>query len=218
MTNRKQHWENVYRNKSPVEVSWYQESPALSLRLIKAAATKLSDPLIDVGGGASLLVDELCAAGYSDISVLDVSAASLEIAKKRLAGKACDVQWLEQDITAFNPPKTYALWHDRAVFHFLTDPDDRKKYVSILKKALKPGGQAVIMAFAIDGPQKCSGLDVVRYDSHKLIEALGPGFGLAETGDETHLTPTGNRQKFAYFRLIYTPKTPGYANSKKSSH
>ena len=202
MSDRKQHWENVYRNKTPREVSWYQENPALSLRLIGNAGVELTDPIIDVGGGASGLVDKLCEAGYSDISVLDVSATALEHAKKRLADKALLVQWLEQDITTFTPPRPYALWHDRAVFHFLTDPEDRKSYVAILKKALQPGGQLIIMAFAIDGPLKCSGLDIVQYDSNRLMAALGAGFELAETGHETHITPAGNQQKFNYFRLI----------------
>lgn len=205
MPDRKQHWENVYLGKSPAEVSWFQENPALSLKLIADAATGLTAPVIDVGGGASRLVDELCAAGYTDISVLDVSAAALNHAKQRLADKSSNVQWLEQDVTTFKPPKQYALWHDRAVFHFLTDPGDRKKYVATLKKALKPGGQVIIMAFAIDGPLKCSGLDIVQYDSNKLIEALGPGFEQVETGYETHITPAGKQQNFAYFRLIHTP-------------
>lgn len=212
MSDRKQHWENVYRSKSPREVSWYQESPALSMRLIGDADIELDAPIIDVGGGASGLVDNLCAAGYSDISVLDVSAAALNHAKKRLAGKACFVQWLEQDIIAFVPPQQYALWHDRAVFHFLTDPEERKAYVAIVKQALKPGGQLVIMAFAIDGPLKCSGLDIVQYDVNKLMTTLGSGFELAETGHETHITPAGNQQKFAYFRLILTADTPNDEN------
>jgi len=208
MPDRKQHWENVYRSKSPWEVSWYQESPALSLRLIGDAEMELTAPIIDIGGGASGLVDQLCAAGYSDISVLDVSAAALNHAKKRLAGKACFVRWLEQDVIAFAPLKQYALWHDRAVFHFLTEAEERETYVAILKKALKPGGQLIMMTFAIDGPPKCSGLDIVQYDSNTLMAALGPGFELVETGHETHITPAGNQQKFAYFRLIRTPDTP----------
>lgn len=208
MPDRKKHWENVYQCKSPLEVSWFQENPALSLRLIKAAAVDLAAPVIDVGGGASLLVDKLCATGYRDISVLDVSAAALNHAKQRLADKPCNVQWLEQDITAFTPPRQYALWHDRAVFHFLTDPDDRKKYIATLKKALKPGGQVIIMAFAIDGPLKCSGLDIVQYDSNTLMTTLGPGFELLEKGHETHMTPAGNQQKFAYFRLNRVPDEP----------
>lgn len=207
MTERTQHWENIYRSKSPQKVSWYQENPALSLRLIADADIGLDASIIDVGGGASKLVDELCAAGYSDISVLDISGAALNHAKKRLADKACFVQWLKQDITAFTPPRHYALWHDRAVFHFLTEIEDREKYIAVLKKALKPGGHLIIMAFAIDGPLKCSGLDIVQYDPDKLMNELGAGFELLETGHENHLTPAGSQQKFAYFRLIRIPDT-----------
>jgi SAM-dependent methyltransferase len=206
MTDRKNHWERVYRDKSPLEVSWFQENPALSLRLIKKTRIALDAPIIDVGGGASLLVDRLCEAGYSDIGVLDVSASALAHAKNRLADKTCAVNWYEADVTGFKPPKRFALWHDRAVFHFLTSGADRDSYVSVLKKALKPGGHLIMMAFAIDGPVKCSGLDIVQYDADKMKSTLGPGFELVETGHEMHITPTGNQQKFAYFRFTKSPE------------
>jgi len=205
MTDRKNHWENVYQNKSPLEVSWFQADPALSLRLIADTRIALDAPIIDVGGGTSLLVDQLCEEGHTDIGVLDVSASALAHAKDRLADKACDVQWYESDVTCFKPPRQFALWHDRAVFHFLTSADDRSNYVNVLNQALEPGGHLIIMTFAIDGPVKCSGLDIVQYDADKMKSTLGPGFGLVETGYETHNTPAGNQQKFAYFRFTKSP-------------
>ncbi len=206
MSDRKEHWENVYRNKSPHEVSWYQEDPALSLRLIRSTRVALDAPIIDVGGGASLLVEKLCAEAYTNIGVLDISANALAHAKERLAEKTCRVHWYEEDVTRFKPPQRFALWHDRAVFHFLTAEADRNSYVSVLRQVLKPGGHVIIMAFAINGPLKCSGLDIVQYDADKLMKTLGPGFELIETGHETHTTPAGGQQKFAYFHLIYSPE------------
>jgi SAM-dependent methyltransferase len=217
MSDRKEHWENVYRNKSPDEVSWYQQEPTLSLQLIGSVPLPLDAPIIDVGGGASTLVDKLWDEGFTNISVLDVSGCALAHARDRLAAKlavkmaaglvdgADAMQWFEEDVTCFNPPRRFALWHDRAVFHFLTDKADRDSYVSVLKQALEPGGHLIIMTFAIDGPLKCSGLEIVRYDADKLKTALGPGFELEETGHETHKTPSGGQQKFAYFRFTFTP-------------
>jgi len=204
MIDRKLHWEKVYSNSSPSRVSWYQEEPTLSLQLIQNTQLALDAPIIDVGGGASKLVDELCNEGYSNVAVLDVSAQALKHARERLEGKANAVEWYEADVTKFKPPHQFALWHDRAVFHFLTTRDDREKYVGVVKQALQTGGHLIIMAFAIGGPQKCSGLDIVQYDADKLTKELGPGFKLVETGHETHLTPAGNQQKFAYFRLEKT--------------
>ena len=206
MTDRKSHWEKVYRDKSPLEVSWFQREPALSLRLIADSRIALDAPVIDIGGGASLLVDRLCEKGFIDIGVLDVSASALASVKDRLEGKACGVQWYETDVTTFIPPKQFALWHDRAVFHFLTSETDRNSYVSVLRQALKPGGSLIIMTFAIDGPVKCSGLDIVQYDADKMKTVLGSDFGLDESGHEIHITPTGGQQKFAWFRFSRTPE------------
>lgn len=205
MMDRKTHWENVYAKSSYLRVSWYQEEPALSLQLIRSTQISLDAPIIDVGGGASLLVDRLCDAGYSNLAVLDVSAQALAHAKASLGSKVSDVQWFEADVTQFNPPHRFSLWHDRAVFHFLTDQADRDQYVGVLNQALKPGGHLIIMAFAIGGPEKCSGLDIVQYDADKLSAELGPGFELVETGYEIHQTPAGKQQKFAYFRFQKTP-------------
>lgn len=205
MADRKNHWDRVYRDKSPLEMSWFQQEPALSLRLISDTGIAPDAPIIDVGGGASLLVDRLCERGYTDVGVLDVSASALAHAKDRLSGKAHDVQWFEADVTTFRPPKRFALWHDRAVFHFLTSEEDRKRYVSVLNQALEPGGHLVIMTFAVNGPKKCSGLDIVQYDVGKIEAVLGRNFELAETGHETHITPADNQQEFVWFRFIRTP-------------
>ena len=203
MPDRKEHWERVYRDKLPGEVSWYQQEPSLSLQLISRLALAPDAPIIDIGGGASTLVDQLLDRGFTNISVLDVSTNALAHAKSRLELRAKLVNWYEQDVTLFEPPNRFALWHDRAVFHFLTRNADRDRYISILKKALEPGGHFIIMTFAIGGPLKCSGLDIVQYDANKMTELLGPDFELAETGKEVHETPAGGRQSFAYFRFIF---------------
>lgn len=200
MSDRKHHWENVYSSKSHLEVSWFQQEPKLSLRLIADTNIVNSDAIIDIGGGASTLVDHLCEAGFVHIGVLDISGQALKQAENRLAGKACNIEWYEADVTGFEPPHQFSLWHDRAAFHFLTEKTDREKYVEVLQSTLKPGGHLIIMTFAIDGPKKCSGLDIVQYDAEKLNAELGSGFDLVESGHETHLTPAGSEQKFAYFR------------------
>ncbi|RRQ22143.1 class I SAM-dependent methyltransferase [Thiohalobacter thiocyanaticus] len=202
MTDRKSHWEAIYRDKSPLEVSWYQQEPALSLELIRHSGIAHDAPIIDVGGGASVLVDRLQAAGYTNLSVLDISTQALACARRRLGMAAEHIDWIEADITAFSPSCNYALWHDRAVFHFLTGKVDRVRYVEVLHRALPPGGQLIIAAFAIGGPEKCSGLDIIQYDADRLLAELGPGFELVETRHEAHLTPAGGEQKFSYFRFI----------------
>jgi len=201
MIDRKTHWENVYANKSALRVSWYQENPVLSLQLIRNTQLAHNAAMVDVGGGASTLVDRLCEAAYTNVAVLDVSSNALAHTKARLAEKANAVEWFEEDVTSFSPPHRFSLWHDRAVFHFLTAKFDRDKYISVLKQALEPDGHLIIMAFAIDGPVKCSGLDIVQYDVNKLMAELGQGFELVETGYEVHLTPSGGEQKFAYFHF-----------------
>ena len=206
MSVRKEHWEKVYQTKSPDEVSWYQPSPILSLQLIAKTGLAFDAPIIDIGGGASTLVGELCDSGHSNVSVLDVSASALAHAKHRCADKVSEVRWYEEDVTCFKPPHRFALWHDRAVFHFLTSRADRDSYIKVLKQSIEPGGHIIMMTFAIDGPKKCSGLDIVQYDADKLILEFGPGFELVETGFDVHLTPAGNQQKFAYFRFLATPE------------
>jgi len=203
MSDRKDHWENVYQNKSPREVSWYQKEPTRSLSLISAISLARCAPIIDIGGGASTLVDKLCEDAYTNISVLDVSKSALNLARKRLADKAGSIHWYEEDVTRFKPTHQFALWHDRAVFHFLTRKTDRKKYIDVLRQSLEPGGHLVMMTFAIDGPRKCSGLDIVQYDDDRLTSELGEGFDLLETGRECHVTPAGHQQEFAFFHYQF---------------
>jgi 2-polyprenyl-3-methyl-5-hydroxy-6-metoxy-1,4-benzoquinol methylase len=200
--NRKSHWEDIYHNKSPLEVSWYQKEPAISLQLINNAEISTDAAIIDIGGGASILVDHLNERGFKHLAVLDISGNALAYAKKRLASAADDIEWFEADITTFQSPHQFDLWHDRAVFHFLTEANDRKRYIKTLKQTLKPGGHLIMAAFAIGGPTKCSGLDIVQYDANKLLAELGNGFSLAEENTEIHLTPTNQEQQFAYFRFI----------------
>lgn len=204
MTDRKAHWEAIYRDKSPLEVSWYQQEPKLSLELIRRSRVAHDAPIIDVGGGASMLVDRLLAAGYTELSALDISGRSLACARQRLGATAARIDWIEADITAFQPSHPYALWHDRAVFHFLTEAGDRRQYIRVLARSLEPGGHAIIAAFAIGGPEKCSGLDIVQYDADRLMRELGREFELVETLTEDHHTPGGRSQKFIYF-LVRKP-------------
>jgi 2-polyprenyl-3-methyl-5-hydroxy-6-metoxy-1,4-benzoquinol methylase len=201
MIDRKSHWEKIYNNKISMQMSWYQKEPTLSLQLIRKIQLAHDAPIIDVGGGSSLLVDCLCKEGYTNVSVLDVSAKALATARDRLGDDANKVEWQQKDVTQFVPPHQFSLWHDRAVFHFLTDKSDREDYLKVLNRSLEPNGHIIIATFAIGGPTKCSGLDIVQYDAGKLIAELGTGFELVETRTETHITPTNQEQRFAYFRL-----------------
>jgi len=200
--SNKEHWENVYKDKSSHDVSWYQKEPLLSIELIDNSKLTLDDAIIDVGGGASVLIDYLQEKGFTNLAVLDISNNALLSAKNRLGDKADKVNWYEADITQFNSPQTFSLWHDRAVFHFLTDKQDREKYVNGLKKSLKSGGHLIIAAFSIGGPEKCSGLDIVQYDEKKMSAELGDDFRLLESRTETHVTPTDKEQSFTYFHYI----------------
>lgn len=202
--NRKEHWNQVYQTKTPDDVSWFQTRPASSLKLVEAAGIGKDEGIIDVGGGASILVDFLLDAGFTKLAVLDISAAALEHAKQRLGARAGSVEWVEADVTGFNPSRRFNLWHDRAVFHFLTDKADRQKYVQTLKRTLTPDGHVIIATFAIDGPVKCSGLDVAGHDARSICAELGAGFQLMEQVDETHVTPWSTEQKFSYFRFART--------------
>jgi SAM-dependent methyltransferase len=204
MFDRKKHWQHIYNEKTPLDVSWYQEEPALSLELIHRTGVLKEEPIIDVGGGASVLVDYLCKEGFTNLAVLDISGNALFSAKNRLGDSVGRIAWYEADITEFIPPHQFSLWHDRAVFHFLTDKPDREKYVEVLNLALRPGGYLIIAAFAIGGPEKCSGLEIVQYDSTKLREELGEGFELVEERNEVHITPANKKQEFVYFRFKKT--------------
>ena len=203
--SRKEHWDRVYQTKETNDLSWSQPRPALSLELIEAAKIPKDAGIIDVGGGTSLLIDRLIDAGYHPLGVLDISGSALDISRARLGTNAANIEWFEADVTAFIPPHTFGLWHDRAVFHFLTDPSDRSAYIATLRQTLKPGGAAIIATFAFDGPPKCSGLDVVRYDERSIVTELGAEFQLHETRHETHHTPWESEQRFIYFRFRRKP-------------
>lgn len=205
--DRRQHREQVYAENSPLSVCWYQEKPLLSLQLIQDAALARDVPVIDVGGGASLLVDHLLDSGYTDLTVLDVAAQALGHAQQRLGEAARRIRWLACDITEFVPGRLYGLWHDRAALHFLTSAEDRQKYVAILKKAVSYGGHAILATFAPGGPSRCSGLDIKQYDDEKMSALLGSDFGLLQQRTETHRTPAGGARKFAYFYLRRTAKS-----------
>jgi len=198
--NRKEHWEHVYSGKRSTEVSWYQQHPQHSIEMIKATGVDVSARIIDIGGGASTLVDCMLDAGYQNLTVLDIAHGAIEQAKSRLGARADKVAWLEQDITTFSPDELYDVWHDRAVFHFLADQLDRSSYVRIMSRALKPGAHAIIATFDLDGPEKCSGLDVVRYSPETISAVLGDNFELVETSTEAHITPHAAIQNFVYCR------------------
>jgi 2-polyprenyl-3-methyl-5-hydroxy-6-metoxy-1,4-benzoquinol methylase len=196
--NRKAHWETVYRTKGENEVSWFQENPAPSLELIEFARPTSQCAIVDIGGGASRLVDTLVAHGFTNVTVLDLSEAALASAKARLGDSGQSVHWVIADVTRWYPAQTYDIWHDRAAFHFLIDPSDRDAYVARLKQAMKPGGHAIIGTFARDGPERCSGLPVNRYDAASLGAALGGGFELVEARRHEHTTPWNSVQRFQF--------------------
>ena len=200
--DKKSHWEGVYATKAPTQVSWYQTNPAISLELIAAIGIGQADKIIDVGGGASVLVDRLLSQGFQNLTVLDIAAKALDDAKERLGSRATAVKWIVADVTEFEFSEKYKLWHDRAVFHFLTDKNDRMKYVQNMDKALNPGGYVIIAAFSMEGPLKCSGLDIERYSPEKMQNELGASFEFVKFLDETHTTPAGKEQKFIYCYFI----------------
>ena len=198
MVDRRQHWETVYRSKAAGDVSWFQPHAASSLRLI-GGCTDRDAHIIDVGGGASVLVDDLADAGYRNLSVLDLAESALATSRSRLGERAQSVQWIAGDITrAELPAARYDVWHDRAVFHFLTDPADRARYVEQVLKSVKPGGHVIIAAFGPGGPLQCSGLDVMRYAPDALHAEFGAPFRLLRHETEIHHTPSGQEQEFVY--------------------
>ncbi len=195
---RREHWTRVYREKSPSAVSWYQAEPEPSLRALDRFGAEPSSPLFDIGGGASNLVDALLRRGWKDITVLDIAAPALAAAKERLGRQAGKVHWEVADITSWKPSRRYAVWHDRAVFHFLTAADDRAAYRDALLAGLSPGGLLIMATFALDGPETCSGLKVQRYDPARLANEVGQGFTLLGAWHEEHLTPWASRQSFTW--------------------
>ena len=200
---RKAHWENVYATKGEKEVSWFQENPAPSLELMALAGLSADAAIIDIGGGASRFVDALVERKIGRITVLDLSAAALDAARERLEQRlgdkgAAGVEWVVADVTTWEPSQTYDLWHDRAAFHFLTDASDRSAYVRHLKKAVRSGGHVIIGTFALDGPERCSGLPIVRYDEGMLGAILGSDFRLIDSRRHDHTTPWGAVQRFRF--------------------
>jgi 2-polyprenyl-3-methyl-5-hydroxy-6-metoxy-1,4-benzoquinol methylase len=198
-TDVRQHWNKVYTTKSPDAVSWYQPHLARSLELIERVAPDLSAAIIDVGGGEATLVDDLLAKGYENLTVLDISPTAIEVSKRRLGATAGKVKWLAADVTsAALPIRHYDVWHDRAVFHFLTKAAQRASYVRQVKHSVKPRGHVIVATFGPEGPAKCSGLAVVRYDAEALHGEFGPQFRLVEHDTEVHRTPSGTTQQFIY--------------------
>ena len=193
------HWDKVYSAKGPDEVSWYRPHLERSLALIRRAVPDLCARIIDVGAGASTLVDDLLQFGYADITVLDISESAIAIAKNRLGDASGAVRWLCADVTKAELPRgSFDLWHDRAVFHFLTAVEDRQQYVRNVARAVKPGGHVIVSTFGPQGPVKCSGLDVRRYSAEELHDEFGGRFELVESSEEVHETPFGTTQQFLY--------------------
>ncbi len=197
--NQKEHWENVYQNKSAEEVSWYQETPTISLSITQKLNLQKKAAIIDVGGGASTFVDGLLQAGFEQVSVLDLSSNALELAKQRLGVEAEKVNWRVEDVMQLKTEQKYTFWHDRAVFHFLTQAEERVKYKKALLSSVVSGGYAMIAAFSIGGPKQCSGLNIVQYDADKIRKELEGTLEWVEEVIETHLTPNGKEQLFRYF-------------------
>lgn len=201
-TERKTHWENIYRSKKLEEVSWYQPTPKISLEFIAAASLPKNAKIIDVGGGDSFLVDYLLDLGFTDISVLDISENALLRAQKRLGARADQVTWMVSDILEFKPRQTYDLWHDRAAFHFLTTETEIEKYVSIASKAVANQGHLIIGTFATDGPEKCSGIRIQQYSDALLSNQFGRCFDRISCRTETHKTPFDTTQNFVFCHFI----------------
>lgn len=204
MTDWQTHWDHVYSTKAEREVSWFQDNPAPSLELIALAGAAPSSAIVDIGGGASRLVDALLARGYHNLTVLDLSSAALAAAQGRLGDAAARVNWIVADVTTWQPPATYDIWHDRAALHFLNLPAEQAAYVARLRQALNVGGHAIIATFAPDGPEKCSGLPVMRHSAETLGALLGPDFTLVDSRRHDHVTPWQSHQAFQFSTFMRT--------------
>ncbi len=198
---RQAHWEDVYTTKDEKAVSWFQETPDISVDLIRATGVDANASIIDIGGGASRLVDVLIGEGFKAVTVLDLSEKALATSKAKLGARVAQVQWVVADVTTWEPSQTFDVWHDRAALHFLTDPKDRATYVERAIRAVRPGGHVIIGTFAPDGPERCSGLPVIRHDARKLGELLGTSFELVESKRHEHITPGGAIQRFQFSRF-----------------
>lgn len=195
----KAHWEAIYETKAPTEVSWFSPHLQTSLSLIEQLAPEPSASIIDVGGGESTLVDDLLSHGYQNVTVLDIAQTAIDANIQRLGPAASQVTWILADILSIAlPERHYDVWHDRAVFHFLTQPDDRRAYVQRVASSVKIGGNVIVAAFGPEGPDKCSGLDVMKYDADSLHDEFGPRFRLVRSSKELHKTPFGTTQQFLY--------------------
>jgi hypothetical protein len=198
----RQHWDTVYGRRATTEVSWYEADPSHSLALIAATGVTTSAPIIDIGGGASLLVDRLLDRGHTDITVLDISSEALSAVRDRLGAHQRQVTLLAQDVCTFEPTRRYSIWHDRAVFHFLTDAADRERYRSAILDGTGPGSHVIMATFGPQGPERCSGLATCRYDADALALELGKPFRLEESLLTEHTTPAGGSQQFLYARFL----------------
>ena len=195
----REHWDAIYSKKGARDVSWYRPHLEQSLAFLEAAGVGRDGAIIDVGGGAATFVDDLLDRGYENVTVLDLSESALDAARARLGDRAKRVRWIRADITqASLPPAAFDFWHDRAVFHFLRDPDARRRYVEAVRRSLKPGGHIVVATFGPHGPEKCSGLEVMRYSADELHAEFGPAFAPLANAAETHVTPWGTEQEFVY--------------------
>lgn len=198
MDERRAHWEHVFDAKNEAEVSWFQERPTTSLDFIGRTGAGRRSKIVDVGGGASRLVDALLDAGHQDVTVLDIAAAALEKVQARLGERGQRVEWIVSDVAQWHPEPAFDVWHDRAVFHFMVQAEDREGYLRALRRALKPGGHAILASFASNGPERCSGLPVQRYEPETLAKVLGDDFRRLESTHEEHVTPGGKVQAFQY--------------------
>jgi ubiquinone/menaquinone biosynthesis C-methylase UbiE len=197
----REHWERVYGARAEDEASWFQAHPAVSLQLVDRARVGSEARIVDVGGGASRLVDALLDAGFRHVAVLDIAEGALATARRRLGARAAAVTWIAADVTSWEPGAPFDLWHDRAVFHFMTRQEEREAYRATLRKAVRPGGQAIIATFSTSGPDRCSGLPVMRYEPDTLAAELGTGFLLLDSVRDEHVTPAGKVQSFLFTRF-----------------
>jgi trans-aconitate methyltransferase len=200
-TDPRSHWDKVYAEKAEDELSWTQRAPAMSLRMIQRCELAADDPVVDVGAGASHLVDDLLDVGYRGLTLLDISPTALERVQQRLGDRSDLIEWIVADVTTWEPTCRYKLWHDRAVLHFLTEPERRRGYLDVLQAGLERGGHFIVATFAPDGPEKCSGLPVIRYGADDLAALLGEAWTLQEVEREDHRTPGGRVQPFTWSRF-----------------
>jgi len=194
------HWQNVYQTRDERDVSWFEERPAISLELIQATRVGVDGPIIDIGGGASRLVDALVRKGFRTITVLDLSERALAASRQRLGAQAAQISWIVADVTTWQPTENFEVWHDRAAFHFL-EPGDQSAYAARVHRAVRPGGHVIIGTFALDGPERCSGLPIARHDAASIGQVLGQSFKFVETRRHDHQTPSGVIQRFQFSRF-----------------